>query len=117
MVMPEPGKEKTSEDTRTFVEMVAKKNGWHLHPDEMFLNIIIDGLTVNYNRYGYFSCPCRDADGVREKDGDIICPCHYCVPDQKEHGHCYCGLYLTGEFSRSGKKPGSIPERRFSGSE
>ncbi|RLI65492.1 MAG: ferredoxin:thioredoxin reductase [Promethearchaeia archaeon] len=103
---------KTKEQTRKFMEMVAKKNGWHLNRDEEFLDMLADGLTTNYNRYGYYSCPCRDADGDKELDKDIICPCDYCVPDQKEYGHCYCGLYLTPEFYQSGKEPEAIPERR-----
>ena len=94
------------------MEMVAKKNDWYLNRDEEFLDMLADGLTTNYNRYGYYSCPCRDADGDKELDKDIICPCDYCVPDQKEYGHCYCGLYLTPEFYQSGKEPEAIPERR-----
>jgi ferredoxin-thioredoxin reductase catalytic subunit len=105
-------KEKTIDDTRTFAEMVAKKQGWELHPDPSFLEMLLEGLTINFNRHGYYSCPCRDADGKKELDADIICPCDYCVPDQEEYGHCYCGLYLTREFAASGEMPRSIPERR-----
>ncbi len=105
-------RKKSLDDTRKFVEMVARKQDWYLHPEKEFLDILIEGLTTNYNRYGYYSCPCRDADGIREKDKDIICPCVYCVPDQEEYGHCYCGLYLTPEFHKTGKTPESIPERR-----
>jgi len=103
---------KTFDDTKKFVTMVAEKKNWYLHPEQEFLDILIEGLTTNYNRYGYFACPCRDADGIREKDKDIICPCVYCVPDQEEYGHCYCGLYLSPEFHKTGKSPDSIPERR-----
>nr|MDO8083205.1 ferredoxin-thioredoxin reductase catalytic domain-containing protein [Candidatus Sigynarchaeum springense] len=106
-----PGK-KTKENVVTFVTMTATKQNWKLHPDKEFLDMLIDGLMTNYNRYAYFSCPCRAASGVREKDSDIICPCAYCVPDQKKYGHCYCGLYLTPEFAKTGKKPKPIPERR-----
>jgi ferredoxin-thioredoxin reductase catalytic chain len=103
---------KTPDQTRTFVTMVAQKQDWRLNPDSDFVELLVDGLTVNFNRYGYYSCPCRDADGVRDKDRDIVCPCDYCRPDQEEHGHCYCGLYLTKEFFDSGKKPVPLPERR-----
>ncbi len=103
---------KTGDDTRRFVLMVSAKQGWRLHPDEDFLDMLIDGLTKNYNRYGYYACPCRAADGVREKDRDIICPCEYCLPDQAEYGHCYCGLYLTPDFFDRKEIPRSIPERR-----
>ena len=95
-----------------FVELVAKHQGWELVRDKEHLQVLIEGLTTNWNRYGYFSCPCRLADGIREKDKDIICPCVYAKPDLEEFGHCYCGLYLTKEFFASGKKPEYIPERR-----
>jgi len=105
-------REKTMEDTTKIVEMVAEHNGWKLCPDEELLEMLKEGLMKNYNRYGYFSCPCRDASGNKEKDKDIICPCNYCVPDQKEYGHCYCGLYLTKEYYETGRMPQAIPERR-----
>jgi len=106
------GPKKIISQTAAFAAMVAEKQGWKLNPDRDFVDMLMEGLTVNYNRYGYYSCPCRDADGVRERDRDIVCPCDYCRPDQEESGHCYCGLYLTKEFFASGKKPAPIPERR-----
>jgi ferredoxin-thioredoxin reductase catalytic chain len=106
------GKRKTKEDVKLFVDRVSAYRGWKLHPDPEFLEYLIDGLMVNYNRYGYFQCPCRDSWGEREKDSDIICPCDYCVPDQGEYGHCFCGLFLNLEFFESGEMPESIPERR-----
>ncbi|MHA1821395.1 MAG: ferredoxin-thioredoxin reductase catalytic domain-containing protein [Promethearchaeota archaeon] len=105
-------KKKTIEDALMFQSMVAKKHGYKLNRDESFLKMLAEGLVINYNRYGYYSCPCRDASGVKEKDKDIICPCEYSEADIKEYGHCYCGLYLSEEFYESGKVPSSIPDRR-----
>ncbi|MBD3350477.1 MAG: ferredoxin:thioredoxin reductase [Candidatus Lokiarchaeota archaeon] len=105
-------KEKNIDDTFKFMKMVADHQGWKLNRDEDFLKMLAEGLTINWNRYGYYSCPCRDASGDKDKDKDIVCPCDYCVPDQKEYGHCYCGLYLTPEFYESDKETQSIPERR-----
>ena len=103
---------KTVADTEKFVSMVAKKQGWELHPDKEFLKMLHEGLTENWNRYGYYSCPCRDASGDKEKDKDMFCPCDYCKPDQEEFGHCYCGLYISKEYAATGKIPVYIPERR-----
>lgn len=111
-MMPPPKKEKTKKEVRKFIEMVAEKQGWHLHPDKEFLEILIEGLTSNYNTHGYFGCPCRLIEGNKEVDSDVLCPCVYCVPDQEEFGHCYCGLYTTPEFHATGKMPQGIPERR-----
>ncbi|HON77827.1 MAG TPA: ferredoxin-thioredoxin reductase catalytic domain-containing protein [Spirochaetota bacterium] len=105
-------KMKTTEDTMQFMKMVADKQQWRLNRDTELLEILAEGLTKNFNRYGYYSCPCRDASGIREQDKDIICPCDYCRPDQDEFGHCYCGLYLTIDFFERGTAPSSIPERR-----
>jgi ferredoxin-thioredoxin reductase catalytic subunit len=104
---------KTKEDTLIFVTMVANKQNWKITHDEELLGLLLEGLTKNFNRYGYFSCPCRAASCDKQKDKDIICPCAYCRPDMEEFGHCYCGLYMSSAFFSTGKTPRSIPERRL----
>ena len=104
--------QKSTEDTRRFVTQVARHQGWALNRDEGFLADLVEGLKTNYNRYGYFLCPCRDGTGNRGEDKDIICPCDYNVPDQKEYGHCYCALFFDPAFLEAGKEPRPIPERR-----
>ena len=90
----------------------AESKGYHLNPDVNFTKDIIRGLLFNQKRYGYWACPCRAADGDREKDKDIICPCDYRDPDLKEFGACYCALYVSQEIIDGLKEPESIPERR-----
>jgi ferredoxin-thioredoxin reductase catalytic chain len=90
----------------------AEASGYLLNPDEDFVMDLMVGLVTNEERYGYISCPCRDADGVREKDRDIICPCNYRDPDLAEFGMCYCALYVSDEVARGERKLGPIPERR-----
>ena len=106
------GTVKTLEQTAAFVEAVAAKQGWVPNPDQPFRMRIVEGLAKNQQRYGYFLCPCRDGDGERAMDRDIICPCVYAKPDAAEFGHCFCGLFLTPAFAASGAAPISIPERR-----
>ncbi|KGE71725.1 ferredoxin-thioredoxin reductase catalytic domain-containing protein [Spirochaeta lutea] len=105
-------KQKSLSQIRTFVERVSAKQGWVPNPDEEFRRKIEEGLQTNYNRYGFFLCPCRDGDGDRQHDRDITCPCSYNLADQAEYGHCYCGLFLSLEFAATGKKTEAIPERR-----
>lgn len=106
-------KEKTSEQTELFTVMVAKKRGWKLNPDPQFYKDLVDGLTSNYNRYGYFLCPCRDSEGTREADKDSICPCLWSAPDVEEYGNCFCALYISESLALSGQQPASIPDRRY----
>jgi ferredoxin-thioredoxin reductase catalytic chain len=103
---------KSFDQTMTFAAMVAKKQGWALNPDGGFTKDLVEGLATNWNRYGYFLCPCRDTEGSREADSAVICPCAPSWTDIEERGHCYCALYLSPAFVASGKEPGSIPDRR-----
>lgn len=90
----------------------AESGGYHLNPDAGFTRELVRGLLVNQRRYGYPSCPCRLAAGVKEEDLDIICPCDYRDADLAEYGSCYCGLYVSQAVLRGEKAIGSIPERR-----
>jgi ferredoxin-thioredoxin reductase catalytic chain len=104
--------DKSLEQTMTFAAMVAKKQGWVLNPDLEFTRDLVEGLTINWNRYGYFLCPCRDTEGSRETDAKVICPCAPSWKDVEERGHCYCALYLDPAFAAAGTAPSSIPDRR-----
>jgi len=90
----------------------AKENGYYLCPDEQLFNDLINGLATNTNRYGYGSCPCRVASGVKKYDVDIICPCEYRNADVDEFGMCYCGLFVNEQRKNNPSQLRSIPERR-----
>jgi ferredoxin-thioredoxin reductase catalytic subunit len=90
----------------------AESGGYHLNPDIETTKELVKGLLINENRYGYWACPCRLADGIKEKDLDIICPCDYRDPDLFEYGVCYCSLYVSEAVVRGEKDIGPIPERR-----
>jgi ferredoxin-thioredoxin reductase catalytic chain len=104
--------EKTAEQTATFARMVAQKQGWVVNPDSGFTADLVAGLTTNWNRYGYYLCPCRDTEGSKEADAKVICPCAPSWKDVEEKGHCFCALYLSPKFAASGASPRSIPDRR-----
>ena len=90
----------------------AEAGGYHLNPDVEFTKELVKGLLINEKRYGYQSCPCRLALGVKEEDLDIICPCDYRDPDISDYGACYCGLYVSEAVTQGKKTVSPIPERR-----
>jgi len=90
----------------------AETAGYFLNPDEDFVLDLMEGLLANEERYGYQACPCRLAEGVREKDLDIICPCDYRDPDLDEYGACYCALYVSEEIALGEKEVEPLPDRR-----
>jgi ferredoxin-thioredoxin reductase catalytic subunit len=90
----------------------AEASGYHLNPELEFTKDLVKGLLINEKRYGYWSCPCRIAQGEKGEDLDIICPCDYRDPDLNDHGACYCALYVSEGIKRGERKAGPIPERR-----
>jgi ferredoxin-thioredoxin reductase catalytic chain len=90
----------------------AESQGIQLNKDKEFVLEILQGLLTNESRYGYRSCPCRLAAGIKEKDKDIICPCVYRDPDIREYGSCYCRLYVSKVWNEEIIKHVRVPERR-----
>jgi ferredoxin-thioredoxin reductase catalytic subunit len=90
----------------------AESGGYFLNPDEEFTKLLVRSLLINEKRYGYWACPCRLAEGKKDEDLDIICPCIYRDADISEYNACYCGLYVSKD-AYDGKVPiKPIPERR-----
>lgn len=96
------------------INEAAIKSGYYLNPDIDYDLILMNGLLVNENRYGYISCPCRLASGNKRDDLDIICPCDYRDADLEEFGMCYCSLYVSKAVIDGEIETKSIPERRES---
>ncbi len=86
--------------------------GYFFNRDRDTVFELLNGLILNKERYGHMACPCRLASGSYEKDRDIICPCVYRVPDVREFGSCYCGLYVSSAWNDGRIPHGYVPERR-----
>ena len=96
---------------RKRAEADAKTYGYYLTPQQDLLQMFLEGLKTNEERYGYPFCPCRLATGNLDFDRDIICPCDYRDPDVAEYGACYCRLYVNKAVYESQNLP-EVPERR-----
>ena len=103
---------RTEEDMMEYVEEKADEKGYFICPDDDLLFDLIQGLVDNEGRYGYPSCPCRQASGVKLYDSDIICPCEYMDADVEEYGMCYCGLFVSQKINEDPDELKPIPERR-----
>jgi ferredoxin-thioredoxin reductase catalytic subunit len=101
----------TIEQVRRRAEADAKTYGYYLTPQPELLQMFLEGLKTNEERYGYPSCPCRLATGNIEIDRDIICPCDYRDPDVAQYGSCFCRLYVNTAVYESQNLP-DVPERR-----
>jgi ferredoxin-thioredoxin reductase catalytic chain len=101
----------TLEQVRKRADADAKTYGYYLTPQTDLLQMFIEGLKTNEDRYGYPSCPCRLATDNLEIDRDIICPCDYRDLDVAQYGACYCRLYVNKNVFNSQNLP-EVPERR-----
>jgi ferredoxin-thioredoxin reductase catalytic chain len=97
-------------------EMLRKTQeakGYFFNRDRKRVFLLLEGLLINKERYGYMCCPCRLAAADREWDRDIICPCIYRAPDVEEYGSCYCGLYVSQAWNEGAIATDIyVPERR-----
>ena len=110
--MPGEELEKRTKDLAARLDKEAEAGGYHLNPDTAMVMELCRGLVQNIDRYGYMACPCRLADGAKENDLDIICPCDYRDPDLNQYGACYCALYVDDAIKKGEKAAEAIPERR-----
>lgn len=94
------------------LKKTQEPKGYFFNSDKEKTFELLRGLFTNKDRYGYMSCPCRLAEGTREQDRDIICPCDYREPDVAEFGSCYCGLYVSSEWNQGTIEHFLVPERR-----
>ena len=103
----------TPESLYAMLKPIQEARGYYFHPDMEYMTLpLLESLLQNKERYGYMACPCRLANGMREHDLDIICPCTYREPDVLEFGACYCGLYVNRTIAEGKAETPEVPERR-----
>ena len=99
-------------ELKTALARVQEPKGYYFSHDVEMVDSVLEQLLTNKERYGYMACPCRLANGDKEKDRDILCPCVYREPDVAEFGACFCGLYVSAEFNAQKCETPVVPDRR-----
>ncbi|AEH60520.1 ferredoxin thioredoxin reductase beta chain [Methanosalsum zhilinae DSM 4017] len=86
--------EETKNKIRKWAQKYAEKKGYALNPDEEILDMVIEGLSNNLEKYGKRYCPCRIITGDEKEDRKIICPCIYHEEEVETDGSCHCSLFF-----------------------
>lgn len=102
----------TARELYDFLRPFQEKKGFYFNHENDMTWPLLEQLLLVRERYGYMACPCRLANGVYEKDKDIICPCVYRADDVAEYGLCYCGLYVNAAWNEEKRTFRPIPDRR-----
>jgi len=91
---PEKGK---YDKMREFAKKYAEKACYELNPDQEIVDMIIQGLVTNKEKYGRQYCPCRSVTGDKDEDRKKICPCHWHKREIERDGMCHCQLFVAPE--------------------
>lgn len=91
--------EERKEELRKGFEMFTKGKEFMLNPDKKFVDMLLDGIIRNREKYGLGYCPCRVLSGDKKKDLELVCPCNFFVHstwvDPKDgRSRCWCGLFI-----------------------
>ncbi len=79
----------------------VEKGPYRLHPDDVLVRNVLEGLARNRARYGRAYCPCRPVTGDREIDKANICPCRNHRADIARDGTCECGIFVSEEHLKA----------------
>ncbi|MBW2964888.1 hypothetical protein KY363_05520 [Candidatus Woesearchaeota archaeon] len=85
------------EDLRKAWETFSENNDFMLNPDKAHVDMIINGVQANEEKFGLKLCPCRLRNGSRERDLELICPCNFRTHEtwnDESKGYCWCGLFV-----------------------
>ncbi len=78
----------------------ARKGPYFLHPDDVLVENVLQGLARNKRRFGKGLCPCRPVSGDPAKDRPNVCPCETHRADIERDGTCECGIFVSLGFIR-----------------
>lgn len=102
-------------ELKAMLAKVQEPQGYYFNHDSEQADSVLEELLANRERYGYMACPCRLANGDKEKDKDILCPCIYRKDDVALYGACFCGLYVSKEFNQEKRETPVVEDRRPAG--
>lgn len=74
------------------IEGIANSNEHQLNPDEERVKKVIGLMTMNFNEFGKYYCPCKQSHPL-DPDKDLSCPCSEVKDEVTKDGHCFCKLF------------------------
>ncbi len=76
------------------IENLAESQGFILNPDEERLKKVVGLMTMNFNEFGKYYCPCKQSHPL-DPDKDLLCPCAELEDEVTKDGHCFCKLFYN----------------------
>ncbi len=76
------------------IEKLAESQGFILNPDEERLKKVVGLMTMSFNEFGKYYCPCKQSHPL-DPDKDLLCPCAELEDEVTKDGHCFCKLFYS----------------------
>jgi ferredoxin-thioredoxin reductase catalytic subunit len=74
------------------IEKIAESQEVILNPDDQRLKKVVGLMTMNFNEFGKYYCPCKQSHPL-DPDKDLLCPCSELKDEVTKDGHCFCKLF------------------------
>lgn len=73
---------------------LAESKGYILNPDEERVKKVVGLMTMNFNEFGKYYCPCKQSHPL-DPNKDALCPCPQLPEEVIKDGNCYCRLFYN----------------------
>ena len=75
------------------IEEIIISHDYKINPDAERVKKVIGLMTMNFNEYGKYYCPCKQSHPL-DPDKDVLCPCPELGDEVKKDGNCFCKLFF-----------------------
>ncbi len=75
------------------IKKIAESQEVILNPDDQRLKKVVGLMTMNFNEFGKYYCPCKQSHPL-DPDKDLLCPCSELKNEVTKDGHCFCKLFF-----------------------
>ena len=72
---------------------IANSKGYILNPDQERRKKVLGLMTMNFNEFGKYYCPCKQSHPL-DPEKDVICPCAPWQEEVAKDGNCFCKLFF-----------------------
>ena len=86
-------------DNLARIKKISQENGYRLNPDQERIRKVVGLMTMNYNEFGKYYCPCKQSHPL-DPAKDVLCPCPPLADEVQRDGYCFCKLFFKDSKGR-----------------
>ena len=75
------------------IDELTHSGNYKLNPDNERVEKVIGLMTMNFNEFGKYYCPCKQSHPL-DPNKDVLCPCPQLADEVEKDGNCFCKLFF-----------------------